>query len=250
MPSTIVFKNHTAYQVRDGATRHDPKIEKEIDSLLPFFNAPIEVEEGILFDDIWRYIEKDYAIYNVIFSEALGGFDLKLYVDQFKLPSKSREDEDPENHMATLEVEWDIEINRWNGKDELYILASFGGYGPQKHPIADGKEWKGEGGWAIDLNPINDFKGMPFRIKTDYSLHLRDLGAYKTGGKTHQEISPKITTTMTVYDMLYAIFFEISYHGKPNDQLKMIHEMDQRIAELGEITFIEYHDLNWDDDES
>ena len=217
--SKIVFEAGTAYRVVDEEY-------VALGSLARSLSLTVEIaDDKTMFDDIWRYIEADAEIYDEIFSAALGNFDLQIYIDQFKKPSRDRSDDDPNNSMNRLEVGWSASVYQ----GELAICTDFGGVGMMTDAFYQQKEPE-EIGYAVEFTPINDLKGYPFFINDRLVIH--DDEDYKNTvfeGKRE----------FTVYDMIHAILFEISFIGTPQNQMAFFAEMDQRVSEMKEILDIE-----------
>lgn len=185
--------------------KNDPSNFESIDSLKQFLNCEVTITEGTTFWDVWKYITFDVKYFNTVFSDALGYHDLSLYVDQ-GMKNGSEIDEDKKHKMQYLQAEWDVDIH----EGVLRISTDFGGIGPQKSLIS-GKEYVGK--YAIEFMPVNDLMRYPLKLNEELEIN----------GK-------KIKKPWTVYDMYYAILFEISFLGTPNEQISKLADFDQIIA--------------------
>lgn len=216
---TVIFKNGTAFCQRERAHRDDSEIEYPIDSLSSYLNCDVVLEEGTTLRHVWQYLDKDTDFFDLVFCQALGHYPLKIYLEQARRSSSP----DTRDGMTHLIAYWSTE--KW--EKEIDFSPCFGGKG-----TLDGQEC----GFAVEFTPINDLLDYPFIL--DDTAKIVDG---KRGFKTIVEGKHK----WTVYDMLFAILFEISFVGTPNDQLRMISDLDQRLAEAKEN--IELEDENADD---
>lgn len=226
MIDKIIFRNGTAYFVKDKHFVYEPYKEFPVDSLIQFMNCVVELDENTTFEHVWNYLERDVEFFNTLFFRALGGFDLNEYVEQFHKPSKDPNDyEDPNHRMVGLSLGWDGDV--WEGK--LNIFTDFGGYGPHKMPNGEFIE---DMGYGVELTPINDLKHYPLKLEKKFVIRSEENG-YKELLVAEKEWS--------VYDMYYGILFEISFIGTPNDQLRSIADLDQRQAEV--VDYLKKHPL-------
>lgn len=209
---TIMFDGGVAICKSDD----DPEIEFPVDSLVEYLGCPVVLKAGTTLAHVWAYLERDADFFGTVFRQAMGNFSIDLYIKQAKKPDASREDEDPQNCMVGLEAGWDAEI--W--EDEITISTDFRGIGPQKAP--DGALIE-DGGWAVEMTPINELLSYPFRLDEEFIVCDRSTKDYKELWKGKRE--------WTVYDMYFAILFEITFCGTPNDQIRRVAELDQHMAE-------------------
>lgn len=201
---------------------------EEIYSLLPHMQTQIEIKEGTLFKHVWEMIEKDAETYNVIFSSALGNYDLNQYIESSKKPF-SKEDNDIKNCMNSIELYWGFEINH---NDYSYVYPAMHGYGPQDN--GDGTTI--EGGWSLTFTPINEYMNLPIHLNENVIIRHFISFCKKSDKINFNEISPSINTkkSWTVYDMLYAILDEISFMGTPENQKDEFEKLNDRVIEAEE----------------
>ncbi len=217
---TIVFDSGVAICKREPETRDDPEIEFPVDSLIHYLNSPVVLKPVTTFAHVWDYLERDAEFFGNVFYQAMGGFSIQEYIKQARKPHTPDEDEDPQNCMVGLSVGWATDI--W--EDEINIFTDFGGFGPQTIPNGDGTERVIEGGWAVEMTPINELLHYPLSLDDGFVVREESTKDYKELWKGKRE--------WTVYDMYYAILFEITFCGVPNDQIRKVAELDQTMAEV------------------
>jgi hypothetical protein len=232
----VEFKNHKAYLVRTERKKakngrwKDAVTRKKLSSLLRDLQTPIELAKGTKFSDIWAYIEADLDVFNVIFASATGGFSLSEYSAYAKKPVPRGPKPDPNNSMKYLEAFWGADYHG-EGED-ITIYAGFHGRGPQTYDVGDGTKGKiKDGGWGIDFTPINEL--MKYEVRLDNVLEITNLYCGDWTGAENIKTLVKGNQVWTVYDLLHAILFEITWHGLPEDQAK---ESEMLIKRVGEIS--------------
>lgn len=213
--NTLSFESGKAFIINE--VKEDKIAISTISSCL---NCPVLIDDKTTFWDLWQYLEQDAEYFSLVFAEAMGGVNINEYREQIRKTGRTKEEEDPENHIDYLRCYWHAEI--W--ESELDVYPAFDGIGPAKDQDMDGVEGDA---WAIDFTPINNLKHYPIKLDTKLSIYNVD----------EESLEPTITTTKrwTLYDVLYCILSEISFCGNPRDQIKRISELDQAIAEVKEM---------------
>lgn len=220
----VIFRNHKAYLV--NFEQEKEVSSEEIDSLVMHLQCSINLETGTMFKDVWAYVENDWELYSVIFNKSLGRFDLKIYIDQFKKAAKDISEDDPDDSIRYLVITWLGEADKWEDETIALWHAEFGGFGKIT-------EFGGirETHYGVDFIPINDMKA--YELKLDESV-----------GFLYEDFTDKLDTRSkvlfngvreySVYDVINAILFEISWHGTPNNQMITHASLDQTISEVKE----------------
>lgn len=214
---TIIFDGGTAICKKQKAMRDDPEIEFPVESLAEYFNCVVKLKPGTTFRHVWKYLEQDAEFFGQVFSQAMGRFPIYAYVEQGKKPHEPEENEDPDHSMHALEVYWDVGV--W--EDKFKEFASFHGTGRHKYQDADGNEIVGDCGWAVEFTPVNELMYYPLLLDDKFVI---------IDEKTHKPIWSG-TREWTVYEMYYAILYEITFVGTPDDQVRKMADLDQRVAE-------------------
>jgi len=106
----IIFKKDGTYI---QPTRTDEKEEK-VDSLIPYLNKIITIEQGVTFGDFFDYVMQESEQYSIIFHSQLGGFDLTKWTDEWDNPDTT---DNELEELTFLEVYWIAET--WFDRDEL-----------------------------------------------------------------------------------------------------------------------------------
>lgn len=222
----IVFRNGKAIAISIPTHKDEEEQEHEIESIVPYLTCPVTIESAT-FANIWRYLEHDAEIMGLVFSDAMGHFSIKPYIDQSHRPSDGDgEAEDNNNRIEYLVCGWGGTI--CEGKLDIY--TDFGGFGPITIQDTDGKitEETYQGSWGIEFTTINKLMHYPLKLNEKieiYEEHYGGPAAYR------EDLTWSGTKEWTVYDMYYAILYEITFCGLPNDQVLKVAELDQSLAE-------------------
>ena len=85
-------------------------------------------------------------------------------------------------------------------------------------------------GYAIEFSPLNEIADLPIRVKSTMSIENGDLEYGDSKATTLINFIPK----MTVFDMIYSIFWELSFMGAPEKRDEMKDELNCRVKEIEE----------------
>lgn len=181
------------------------------ESLIPYLCEEMELEKGVTFEDFFNIILKYHEEYSKVFVSHLSGVSLSEFMSEWaKLPDK----EDSDN-MKRIVISWEdmYEFGKDIIKDGLEIpwLPDFFG---------EGVNGKGEDvSYSIEFTPLNKLKKYPFELITNSKLY--DI-------ETNKELL-FMNRTFTVYEVLSAVFYEITFTGTPAMR-------DKKIKSLGKTT--------------
>lgn len=206
-----------------GDDRNAPP--EQINSLLPYLGSLIEIEPGTTFGDFFGIICRDYEVMETLFFDQLAGHSLKPYMDQIGKPSAELEG------IRRLEVGWGSEYTIHKGKHYFYILPDFHGMGPPD-PSVHGADTSAEQCYGTSLRAINDMRDLPFSLDTEVKVYKYDLDTKES----QFSFIPTLIAhcDFTVYDVISGILDELVWHGYPDDKVRMVQELDQRMSEAKE----------------
>jgi hypothetical protein len=253
MNEKVIFKNHVAVLVTEKRVQNkktkkwESKFsERPLDTLLADLQTEIELEPGTLFDDVWKYIVKEGSLYGLIFARAMGIFPIKAFIEEAKKPHKPRKNEDPNDSMHYLQAYWEADYTSWGDEPAtLHISPGFHGYGRNIPKFQkDNKKESYETGYSLSFTPINEYMG--YELKIDKKVTFTDMYTEKNrvemtkGGqfkRVHGGKTPPLKTLLegeqfwTVYDLLHAILFEMTWMGLPKHQAAEKKILDRRCKE-------------------
>lgn len=237
----IVVKKDGLYHYRWFGGQN---IEK-VDSLLDHLNKDLYFEDDITFEDFFKYVMNEYERASDIFHSHLGGYPLSLWLDEWKKEDPI-EEENKDQQINYLEVEWVADYMEKNPEFGIDEWICFDGKGLTRDKDAYGDDEWHETGYSFSFTELNKHKHYPFKINTEWKLYNVDSDPkdedswYVFKGKKN----------MTVYDVVGAILFEISFYGSPEERdkqgVKLKEEIDkiEKDIEDGNVDFIEGEDID------
>lgn len=181
-------------------------------SFLPFMSEPLEIEEGATFKTFFNHIMKEKDKYSEIFVSHLGGYDLSMFEEEWRKPFVKEKNDG----MESLEIFWYVDYDSEDGS--VKEQPSFQGIG---HSAEEGLT-----PYGIDFTPLNKLKNYPIKLNTEYKIEeytLRKRRPRKIfAGKK----------AFTVYDVISAVLYEITFYGGPQQRNEQLEELKRRADEV------------------
>jgi hypothetical protein len=188
-------------------------------SLISYLCDEIWIEKGVSFEDFFNIILKYHEEYSTVFYSHLSGVPLSDFLPEWnELPEKNIEPDGMKKLIISWEKQGIFKDSELSDKEhglEINWLPSFGGIGIGK----DGNEE----GYAVEFTPLNELKKYPLEILINSTVYN-----YKT-----DKILVHIDRGFTVYEILSAIFYEITFVGNPKDREKKSDELISMAYEIG-----------------
>ena len=157
------------------------------------------------------------------------------YLQEAQKPDKK--DEWLEN-MEYLEVYWEIEKMTTRGKTSCDSMWSFHGVSKKGYVGEDVKEMLFPDGkvdpeyrsaFAVEFSPVSELADFEIKMRNEFFIQDWDNKDYKEGHK----IMP-YTPDISLFELLYAIFWELSFVGSPEDRDEKIADIKSRKDEYDE----------------
>jgi hypothetical protein len=184
-----IFVKHWDTEIREYVEKK--KTAQILSDVLQF---PLVLEETN-FGQFFAIIAQEKDFYQKVFNAALYGHPLEPFIKECELPAKE------DGEMDYVEVEWCCE--EFEGEFEFW--PAFNGYGdwPEGSFGTAGTDGKIKGGIAIEFTPLNEYKHLPLKLNTESNIY----------SLKQTEPLAKGTRKFTVYDVIKAILFEITWAG-------------------------------------
>ena len=206
---SITLKKNGAIYYSDGSTNIKPKKVKDF---IPYLREEMIIEEGTTFKTLFNIIMKSrLEDYSKVFASHLGHYPLSMWKKEW---AKKAIPKEPDEVFA-LEIGWHG-YDRFDPDDDCYTNPYFLGIG-----IHDGKEQS----FALEFTPIHELKHYPIRLNKRFAFrdnHFKDEFVVNIG--------------LTVYDVIGAILYEISWSGDPKSRdkrkEKILRSIDEAQKEL------------------
>ena len=165
-------------------------VTKEVDSLVPYLDFPIEIEETT-FGQFFAFIEKDLDLYNVIYRSATYGHPINSFVDEIHKPGKP-------NDLDFVSVYWGSDMEEGGIISDYPCFHGWGDW-PAENALDQPAT---KGGFGIEFTPLCDYKNAPLKLENNYEIfsdELKPLFKAKKGFRVH--------------DVIRAILYEITWAG-------------------------------------
>lgn len=176
--------------------------------IISFLSDNVELGESVTFKRLFELVSANLDKFNEIFYSSLGGYVLDPYLQEI-------ENNPTEPHdMDYLEIHWFCD----KYDSELNIT-----------PALHGISLKEENYFALDFESLNNLKNYIIRINE--AVEIID---YIPFAKPDDDAIKKIelgNKSFTLFELFNAIFFEISFHGGPQDKKERYQEIEESITE-------------------
>lgn len=210
-----ITKDSIFYSQFGLTENRDNLVEIQPTELLKFLGEPIEFEDGLTFGRLFGLLIQNKALINLIFNSTLGGFNFQSWVNDFN-------QECTDNSNYDVIFTWGTEYYDYRGKVECEIYPMFKGFGSFVENC-DEKD-----NLSLGLTKLCNLKNK--KVKIDPSLIIYDLNQ-----DGFVELINSDMTNFKLFDIIYSILYEISFHGEPNNR----DEFAQSLEELSEDIDIE-----------
>lgn len=194
-------------------------IEKPAKSdLMDYLTCPCEIEPGVKFSDICELVKSHCKQLTYILTN---GPWLSNFIEE--AGQEPVIDENDNEHIDYLEVYWIAEI--W---DEVCEGIGFHGIGNDRY--------------ALDFSPLNTLTHYEVRLNKKYELYNH---------KDKHSDTPLISSIKpyTLLDILRGIFWDLSFHGGPDERQAMKDSIIEAASEMKEVESVKelMAELNKDD---
>jgi hypothetical protein len=164
------------------------KTKQILSNVLQF---PLHELSETTFGEFFSFIIRERELYQKIFESALYGHPLEPYIAEIAKPPG-----DPEE-LERVEVYWGAQIE----DGDFSLWPGFHGWGKYKYEKGAPKS----GPYAIEFTPLYEYKMLPFTLDTTFEVW--DIK------KPKKPVLAAPECLFTVYDVLKAILYEITWAG-------------------------------------
>ena len=217
----------------------DEYVKKKIATIIPHLREEVTLSEDYTLEDLFKIIEADARLFDIIFSSELGHHPISLYIDDIH---KEAPPIDQDDNMEFLEVQWccnceDYKAQGFGTRDEnsIEFYLDFHGWGTWENdansPYPDGQK----GGFAIEYTPLAALKHYPLKLKTKTKIYLCN-GEYEKDedGNMGQKILFEGHRYFSVYDLFASILYEISWGGSPENRDEFFEDVKEDVTDAKE----------------
>lgn len=203
----IIEKSRIIYYPYNSRKRY-LNLTKRKGGIFREMNDEVEIAENVTFGDFFTFLVKEKELVNIIFASSLYGVPFELLIKDFKRKDTFKDKEEVED-IDYLEITWDVSFEDNN----LIISNDFLGVGLKNNDSSDDIN-----SYSIDFTPINKLKDYKLKLNEDFEI--RDFNKNDKG-----KLILKSKKKFTLYDIIRAIFYELTWHGTPemrDDEIESI----------------------------
>jgi len=204
---TITNKNiyYSEFSISALSSLDDVNIV-HIDDVVRYLSDNVELGESVIFKRLFEIVSSNLDKFNEIFYSALGGYPLLPYLQEIE----NNQTESIESEH--LEIYWGCE----RYENELSIFPAFHGVLLKESELES---------HALDFVSLNNIKNHNIKLNKSVDIFNfeekdEDLKRVYLGDKS-----------FTLFDLYSAIFYEISFHGTPQDKKERFNELEESIKE-------------------
>ena len=169
---------------------------------IQYLSDYVEFSDDLTFERLFNLIIQHSKIINDIFSTALGHYKIEDYIEDFK-----QEPKHPKIYYLKITPISDYCDN------ELHVYYDFGGFDDEEN-IA----------YGLSLSSISDYKQCNIKINDEFQIEDYD--------KETKIILKAKYTNIRLFDILYTILDEISWHGTPDDKNEVSNHLSEKGKEI------------------
>lgn len=200
--------------------------KQEVDSVLPFLDEVIQIDDDFTLGDFFEMIACEEELFDIIFCSQLGGFPIKIYLDDV---SKDPTGRDNGPVIDYIEIQWVAEQWEFNGVNEIEIYTDCHGWGDVEDYAGTGKTEKS--GIAFEFSPLADLKHLPLRLNEDFVMYKKN----KFGpGEKRKEVIIEGKKVFSVYEIIGSLLEEISFMGTPENRDEALQDILDTKEEIEE----------------
>lgn len=184
-------------------------------SLMPYLCDSIWIEKGVTFEEFFNIIMKHQEEYSIAFYSHLGGIPLSDFNTEWSKPA----DEITKSGMQKIVITWGnitylVKNELLDNSLEINWLPEFAGIGTDK----DGREC----GYGIEFTPLNELKKYSIELIPDMNI----------SNIQNEEKLVCLERGFTVYEVLSAIFYEITFVGNPKARGDKLGDLKDRLEDV------------------
>lgn len=215
----IIYSNHFNPEC-------DEYVKREVGHFYLYLNERVVLSDDFTLEDFFNHLERDRKTFDLIFSSCLGHYPLQLWIDEINKSGPKKDDE----------IDY-LEIHRWG---EYWDWGDI-----DTHIGISGISEKSDITYGIGFTPLNELKHLPLRLNENFGISeviiphkmvlffarlLKKIGIpVGKWDNPFERIYVKGKVEFTVYELISAILYEISWYGSPEKRDSKIDEIEKDV---------------------
>lgn len=203
----VIGKDSLNYEYFEKGMKVMVNILNNDASIIRYLDDYVYIEEGTTIEDIFAILAEYEEDVDFAFDASLGGYPFGLYLDEIFAA------EEPDKNL--IFGEFSHEVSYEGG--QITESPRFGAIG------LDPTNGKDLVTYSIELSPVASYKHLEVRLNYAFSIFQMD------DTKTKEELIFEASKPFTLYEVLHALLYEISYHGTPEMRDDVMQDLTARI---------------------
>ena len=217
---------------------------------------PVKITKSLKFDfwDLMREVDPDheFTLRDVLSACMRSNIPIDIlqailrcnYIKDYWKEMKSKKFQDKDRDLEYLELAWMGDVHEFDGEINYSSYWSFNGIGKKgqlpddilkhctKKEIAKMKKEGYRQSYAIEFSPIYTLSNYPIKICKE--LKVEDWRDYERKIKKKKDLWKTIDLrpSITLVELLYWIFWELSFCGSPEQRDGKLADLDKSVKEL------------------
>lgn len=187
--------------------------------LLSNLRETVVFGKGLTFRVFFNHLLREKLGINVVFKSSLGYVKLEDYIEDINKPYK----EVKEESLSTVQVAWRVDFD---DKNEFDISCDFLGVG---EGTSGNRENANETAYALDLSPLGRYADLPFKLNKTFIIEQ-----YNLNKKSRVKKILKTEKEFTLFEVIDAVLYEITWHGHPSERDKRFGELKEQVKQIEE----------------
>jgi hypothetical protein len=177
-------------------------VKREIPAALEALRSACHIDPGVILGDIFRAVERDQEL--VRFLAAWAACDVDALHEEARRPT------DQPSAFTSIEIVKYFESTQWGAQETIAVSA-----------IGEPDE-RGATRYAIDFTPASELVDLPVRLRP--AIEIR---------KDREKLG-EARSTFTLLEVLGEIYWEIGFHGSPEQRDQVGTELLESVREIQE----------------
>lgn len=240
MTDKLIFKKGGDILRISGKWDEEEEKWNKVEEILDFIptawerhDISLELEEGLTLRDVFLYVNKHLDIWTLL----LGNWCREYVIAG--LTREKEEEKDKDLVIEYLRVYTHNEITKYKDGEitmDRTDRLDFDGRGYHKNPNTEIGETEGEINIGVGFTPTQNLLDYPIKIDRTHELWYDDHSVKyecKDGDWTNpKKLFEFEDLSVSLFQFLYAIFWELSFHGGPEDTKKVKDDLNATVERI------------------
>ena len=190
----IISKESVSLEYFEDGKKMTVDIDHEVNSITKYMDHIVHIEEDVTVKDLFMHMSHGADLIDIVFDASLGGYSFSDFYEESIL------DPEPDELLKYAVFEHKCNMDA----DELIHEIRFTVIG--NHPEEDL-----EVPYSVELSPINAYSNLIVKIDSLFSISkIENINEEDVELNLFESHKP-----MTLYEIISALLFEVSYYGNP-----------------------------------